>query len=367
MFLGKQNIVSFATEEYSETEIDRQIKAQESAMNAHETLYSNFRLDENDEYIYPMEFAGSYIDKDKLVILLSEHDENDEKYYKELLEEYDCVEIETVEYSYNELREMSEKAVDSIKEEYTVLSYGVGMRDNNIKIGIETTVLPRNTESIFEKTEGVDLGRIQIVLEEPMKMEALVAGDSITSPASVTLGMCGEYNGYSSIVTCGHGITLNSTVKKGTITLGTVAYRRYTIESNNYNCTGDFSIIKVPSQTLSNRVKTGSTSSTTITGTYSSPPEGALLYKYGKTTKQSLVEVTGVNITWTIDGKKTKGLTKAIISSGDSDGGDSGGPYRHNNKFCGVHKGSQVSGTKKYVYFTPYSYIKNAGFTAKTN
>ena len=130
---------------------------------------------------------------------------------------------------------------------------------------------------------------------------------------------------------------------------------------------GDFSIIKVPSQTLSNRVKTGSTSSTTITGTYSSPPEGALLYKYGKTTKQSLVEVTGVNITWTIDGKKTKGLTKAIISSGDSDGGDSGGPYRHNNKFCGVHKGSQVSGTKKYVYFTPYSYIKNAGFTAKTN
>lgn len=62
-----------------------------------------------------------------------------------------------------------------------------------------------------------------------------------------------------------------------------------------------------------------------------------------------------------------KGISEVKLSSGTSANGDSGGPYRNDDYFCGVHMGSSTSGSTTYVYFTPYVYISNAGFTIATN
>ena len=62
-----------------------------------------------------------------------------------------------------------------------------------------------------------------------------------------------------------------------------------------------------------------------------------------------------------------KNMTVAIIESGTTGAGDSEGPYRNGDYFCGIHHGSNTSTSVVYVYFTPYVEPYNAGFRISTN
>ena len=57
-----------------------------------------------------------------------------------------------------------------------------------------------------------------------------------------------------------------------------------------------------------------------------------------------------------------KGLSKIYISSGTCANGDSGGPVKVGNAFSGLISGSGTENLIPYILFTPYYYIKQAGF-----
>lgn len=99
------------------------------------------------------------------------------------------------------------------------------------------------------------------------------------------------------------------------------------------------------------------------------PAVGTYLYKYGAVSGQAYCKVTATGITLTPDNGSMRihNMTKAEIITGTTGPGDSGGPYRCGTDFCGIHHGSATQGgTATYVYFTPYTYIYNAGFRIET-
>lgn len=105
----------------NEIEVSEEVLLQQNALNAYNTLYSTFEIDENYNYILPDDYAGEYInDYNNLVLQLTT---TDYSYYEEILSNYDCVEFNTVEYSYNELYQLADKTRCSILEDMNDIVY----------------------------------------------------------------------------------------------------------------------------------------------------------------------------------------------------------------------------------------------------
>ena len=196
----------------------------------------------------------------------------------------------------------------------------------------------------------------------------MTGGSSITVGSSgLTLGGSGTYYADSpinSFISCGHGTSLLTNVYNVNTYIGFVMYRRYS--GTEY---GDFSIIAMDSNySPASSVFSGGGNTINYTGYYYNPTEGVYLYKYGKNGGLAYCVVTGTCITVTQNGvAKAKGMTKAQCISGNTQNGDSGGPFRQDSSFCGVYHGSNSSGSTVNFFFTPYTYIYNKGFIIKTN
>ncbi len=178
------------------------------------------------------------------------------------------------------------------------------------------------------------------------------------------MGICGEYNGNKAFVTCGHGLSVGSNITSNGNTIGTISHVQYESWES-----GDFSIgIRNDFGKPTHRVRGNNNTILMLTnGTCLSPQAGTYVEKYGFASGYAVGEVVSTNITAQNNsgGVVVTNLTAVRLSSGTSLNGDSGGPYWTGNAFCGVHSGSYTdSSGAKICYFTPYSVIANAGFSA---
>lgn len=371
-----------------EMEVPEEMLLQEDALNAYNTLYSTFKIDENYNYVLPDNYAGEYINDDyKLVIQLTT---DDYSYYETILSDYDCVEFRTVDFSYNELYKLADETRNSISanmDEMIYASSGVNVEDNiaKVEVGVPSSVAKKATkvsansklplvieyvtvESTEESTAF--LSDYASINTQSTQSDELIGGDEIDSYYyHATLGICGTHNGKNAVLTTGHAFDLNTKIMHNSNYFGIYTYKRHA--NNQY---GDFGIIDLydyTSCTPTNKVKF-KINTVNITSTIYSVPAGTKCHKYGQQSTYATLSTTGTqDITFSLedDTKITiKGLVCANLDSGTSQDKDSGGPiYIYQNSkwtFCGVHSGRRTN--TSIVYFTPYLYIYGV-FTAKTS
>ena len=340
---------------------DNIFEIQRKACEAHELLYSSFGWEET--YIYPNDFGGDFIDYDTLHIQVTNEEAID--YYKNLLSEYtDTVVYDIVNCSYNDIKELTRDYAKELEREYEVVSYSVDVKKNNGKISVLKSDYS-DVMSFMNKVsmlDDCDKNEIQISIEAVDSYQeetSIIAGSPLTNAAGggLTLGGSGYYNGSTAFVTCGHSIDVGASVKFGSSSIGTATISQ---NKNSGNKKGDYSIITAAAgYSATSSVLTGGGGATSFTGYMLNPAIGTYVYKYGKVSGQAYCEITDVDVTYS----NTDGITQAKIITGSSTNGDSGGPYRCGRDFCGIHKGSKLIGSDRYVYFTPYTYIYNRGFT----
>ena len=101
---------------------------QKNACDANETLYNSF--DFKNDYIYPNDFAGTFIDFDTLHVLVT--DEAAVENYRKLLSNYSkYVTFDIVKYSYKELKKLTDKCAEELLDNnFSVTGYYVDVTKN---------------------------------------------------------------------------------------------------------------------------------------------------------------------------------------------------------------------------------------------
>ena len=100
-----------------------------------------------------------------------------------------------------------------------------------------------------------------------------------------------------------------------------------------------------------------------------------MVYRFGIASGYGYATVTQLNYTIVYsdpgedEGHQINGMVWATTVFNKAQYGDSGGPWffknGSTNLLCGIQSGIAID--YDYMYFTPYSTIAAAGFTAKTN
>lgn len=361
------------------------MKMQEKAVTANDILMSTF--DSNGTLVYPDDYSGNYITREgHLVIFLTCKDNISE--YNNILSDYsEIVDYEYVNYSLNDLYMVSDKVFELLSKEFEITMFGPDIINNGIIIE-STSKRNENNEEIILRYFSYDndtyyyesdYGIIPIDFNwntSPINEEISFPGGSPMGYVSGSTGRvtmsCNVFNsdGVFGFITCGHGSIPGQVTYSGSTTIGVTSYIRYPSTTNN-SVYGDFSfVISTGNPSVTSNYKyihLPSTIQYNYVGYVNSPPIGTVLIKYGKNSGNATVTVshTGVTNTVNLDGVTcyVKGITKATINSGYSIGGDSGGPYVFSNKYCGVHRGSNSTS----VFFTPYYFVKSAGYDIYTN
>ena len=375
---------SIETEELSPTEI---MIRQEPALKAYDELYSHFEQDKNGNYIYPYNYAGEYIDDNfNLVLLVT--DDNIEL-FEYTISMYDCVKIKKVSYSYSELQQVIQNVIDIFgeKEEFVdmlVCSY-VDIINNHAVIEANENKYKHFQSEYFDLTSILRTNECLSIklVDYNNDVQTTVGGGAIISGSTGgTVAAGGRDGKKDALLTCGHLFNAagdnvylaarNSTGITQGSKIGTVKYR--TFDNEGY---GDFSIVELDNGVdSSSKVLAGSTTYT-LSGIKNSVPLNTVLFKYGYKTGISQVLVTNTNVRVHInaDGFNlyVKGITQARLLSGDSQHGDSGGPYlayeNGNWYLTGIHCGNVLNSngaTTNTVNFTPCGYI-NASFSLKNS
>ena len=344
--------------------VESMISIQRDACLAHEKLFDSFEWEET--YIYPEDFAGDYIEYNILYIQVT--NEQAVSHYKELLKDYEeVIEFEIVENSYEDLYNETEAFAKELSRDYGVVSYTVDVKENKGLVNViasdyEAVMNDTGVMSAYTNRKSESNLLIEAVDNYVVRTASLVGGTPLSNGiSSMTLGGSGLYGNATAFITCGHGLSAGDRVNCGGTQIGKVAINQFA--NNQY---GDFSIITAASSyTPTSDVFTSSGNITHYGGYLTDPAVGTYLYSYGAESGQCYGVVTERNVT-SIDidyGFAIKGLTEMDILSGSVVGGDSGGPFRNDDYFCGVLSG----GGNGCVVFTPYKYIYNAGFQIEVN
>ena len=358
-------------------ELDASMNLQESALFSVQSMYSNFEKEDN-EFIYPEEFAGEYLENDELVICLTDVSDELQQKYKEWCDSYEKITFVKVKYSLNALNSQR-NSFDQLNDKYKLVAYGVDVKTNSVFVQVEDKDYDNLEQYITRTRSSIP---VNISVSEPIIATVSVYGGEgfgITSSGGNTLSVCigGTYNGSNAIVSCGHGLpSVNGNVYKNGSVFGQVARK-------NYQGYGDYSIITLNSNyTPVNKVYSSGGGTATITGCSYYPSVGTSIYKYGKSTGYAYGSINNSDVTVNInDGLGNTYLVKGLYatsirnSSGSTciDLGDSGGPvFLLNNssyKIAGIVTGKVNNQTSTYqtMYFTPIDYVTGLGFTVKTN
>lgn len=351
MCINHFHLESIAADNEFQNELISDIfEIQLEALRANDELFCSF--DWSDGYVYPEDFAGTFIDYDTLHVMLTSYD-NIEKYNK-ILENYSKVTFDLANYSYVELFQNVKNTAENCLDIDSLTSYGVDVRNNIGFIGV--------LKEYYDYASNYSSDKISIVIKEPVVEDTSLSGGSPISSNGFgfTLAAGGTYNGNNVFLTSGHNMTIGSSVTWYGNTIGSFSL----VQFNDYQ-TGDYAFINCSNSfTPSTSFYVDQYNNTSIyTGYFYNPPAGTYLIKYGKTTYQTTCQVQNTGITVIANGKIIQNLTQA---NGTSSGGDSGGLYRYNNMFCGVHHGHDQN-NNSIIYFTPYVYPNAAGFTVLTN
>lgn len=373
-------------------EYEAKAAIQYEAKQAYAALSDTFGVTEDGATIYPDDYAGAWIDGEKLYVALTSLDAGVTIEYDEILNGFDCVVYEEAEYSLNELQEIQDSVFEELSENYEVTAYYTEVDTNKIIIEVASDLVAVENEitDVMNAPQALiaDLDNVAsisadlFVIKQGERTETqanIIGGMKINrgsaSGSSYSIGVCGTIkngsNTYDGIITAGHGMAISGTQQ--TIYRASSEFGKTNLLMYKENGNGDWAAVrKTSSDTLSNLIY-GSSSAYTrnITATKDDLVKGTYVMKYGYnggycTGTVEAQDVSVNNGTFTI-----KGLTKCSLDSGSSLGGDSGGPYYTQNtgnsyNFVGVHHGISGSGDSTKIYFTPYIRFKTY-FTVKTS
>ena len=378
---------------------------QAAALEAYSVLCSTFSVDNDGNVTYPNDYAGEWIENNKLHIAIASSGIEDvvslasANSYKNLLNDYNCVVYETAEYSLNELNAIRHSVFAELKEDYAIISHYVDVEENKINLGFlkydegdvydsletlanETSVLngvlSNGEAKNFDFSELFALSEDELVDTEASLRGGMEINRGSSSGPGRSIGVCGSFtsNGttYNGIVTAGHNLATSGTSQ--TLYRAGEEFGKVSLLMWRDGANGDWACVRLTNDdTVTNKIY-GSSSGYTrnITGTLDDLPVGTAVMKYGFASEYSEATVSAQDVTQTdSSGNTINGLTKATLTSGTSGGGDSGGPYYtqdadggNSYNFVGVHWGSNVSGGGSSIWFTPYVRFKS-WFTVKTS
>lgn len=366
--------ITFVSAVDKEEEIDKLIEAQARSVEANEVLMQYFFV-EGRGIVYPDYFAGRYIEDNIFHIRLAAPTDEELAGLKNLLSGYeDVVVYEYGDFSRTVLQNYADQTAYVLKKEgISVTNWCVDDKTSDIIIG----VLPDDinlANTIIEKmeiySERMNPPIVNIEQGEYVSTTSGITGGTAAYVGNYvrTLGICGYYEGYPAVVTCGHGTSdayIGASIEVDDVPIGNFSVIQY--ESGGI---GDYSIIRLNNNyadKMSHKIGSDTHGYTTVNGYYASPSVGMHVKRYGKRSGYSEGEITYTNYTLTtVDGITIHDTTAVVLFKGEgSQGGDSGGPYLTDLRFCGVHIGNNTY-NNNYTYFTPYSVLLSAGFTALT-
>jgi len=374
-------------------EVLQAMENQGPALRAYQNLWDSFEKDELGNPIYPEEYAGEYINGDKLVIMLVNPTQEQIDEYVRRAQDGKHLVFEKAKYSLNYLNTLNDLAFELLNQGYQISSFGVDRKANSFFI----SVLPEDYDRLSNELSVSlkhEMGSLPIRIEpgtHNMSTSQLWGGDRIINEdngSKFSVGIGGKYNGDDAILTAGHG-----NEKVGIINTrypyieflsrrtGQVVFQRANqspIETG-VNSLGDFAIVKLNGiDTPTNRIYGG----VSITGTYSSVPIGTTVYKYGASSGYSWGTVQRVGITVTYSGGLfntyvVSGLYESFMNNGTNTDaiapGDSGGPvYIVQGSEYKLHgivsaRAEPTNGPALIMYSTPIYFAENVGFTVKTS
>ena len=380
-------------------DVQQAMESQSIALQAYQNLENSFTKDGEGMPIYPSEFAGAYLDKGFLVIQLTDMRGNIQNEYIKKCAVNKEIRFRQAAYSLNDLAVYCSYVQDYINAG-TFLSCGPIIEDNSYVISLNATSSVQLTQSVDTATAVASGMPIKIDYQNQINASAtsIYGGDRITNEdtgTSMSVGICGTYNGQAALLTCGHGnekvgvfslrypyITYRTTTNR----IGQVAYQRANqaeaAAAQGVNALGDFAIVTLTNNqyTTTNDVRLN----IDITGTYSSLPIGTTIYKYGYAsgfsygTVQQYMDLT--TVTYSGDGKLSKyyvrGLYKHAVETADGslavNYGDSGGSvYIKSGSSYLLHGIVTALGTKvtanDTMYSTPVFFATDVGFRVKTS
>lgn len=398
-----QNEESISNKKTVTTDVDEFILAYEEkvaeqleAQEAYSELRTLFDLSEQGCDIYPDDYAGAWYEDGTLFVGLSSFDEIHE--YKEVLDEFSCVEYVEMDLSLNQLNKIRDDMYELIADDIEISYYYVDIKSNTIVFA--TSESQEAASDMFSNILDSSVSTLDLNVCGTMEIDeslfTIIEGGKFVEQASLhggkgyalgsnpsiavaSVGVCGTIHDddtdYEGFITCGHGMTVTGTDAK--VYIDNVLYGStfYTMFYNN--CYGDWAAVKKTSSSFTNtNMIYGSSASFTrnITDTMDELSPGMTFMKYGEYGGYCEGTVEYVDISIPISDTITvNGYTLASLDSGTSFGGDSGGPYYTQNtgnsyNFVGVHAGviEYENSEEVTLIFTPYKCFKT-WFTPKTN
>lgn len=336
------------------------IDQQAPAVNAYQELMANIETIVNDRYMYPGTYAGAYIDDShKLCVSLTDCSETTIAQYTAYFSNPAVVYFTEAEYSYNELSNIMYSVVGSSS---AVSCAYVDERSNVVKVGTPNTVLPVNTTHVDS-----DLP-IEWYYEEGIPATSLVGGLELDVEGTYcTLGICGTYYGNDAILLCGHSLSGGDEI---CLSDSSDCFAYITALKFEEGLAYDYAVANIYANsnvTLTNKVKSGTSSTVSITSQMTSKtPIGQVVCKYGARSKYGTGEVETNTLIWkdSTSGVTVNNMIKCTyLNDSCVKGGDSGGPVYVGNVFHGtISGGSETSG---FFVFSPVSGV--AGFSVKTS
>lgn len=337
--------------------------------------YLSYCLEEEHDHdaLFPDFCSGEYYDDEGVlhVCFVKSFDRRIGECLSILSEVKDSVIVEYRKYSFDEMQAYVDSVVDKLLAMgCEVQFWAVDIRNNCVSIETTEEGFSLAKRNLHLAAGDSDI-KVDLSIGGTAYLESsttLIAGDMLHTTGSnksyFTLGATGTYNGYTAFLTCAHAVDSNSTVyfDNTTSSVGKISYRQYG--------DGDFAIGRLNSNYLPSH-QSHCESSTPILWNGAAEKDikpGDKLKKYGSYSGTIEVTVETIGISWMVNSVRLRNLVRCTINNpGDySSPGDSGGPYwnRDTKKFCGVHSGARYeNGLCKFVYFTPYSTINDAGFT----
>lgn len=350
--------------------------AEDSLIEAYNHILSSFERDSNNQYVYPDEYAGAYIEDLKLYICVTQLNDNIKNNYFSSAKTTNNIEFVVKPYSLNDLNILISQIETSNIDNISTIC--VIQKNNSIRIGTSNTDINSFEKQLLSSLPAPSRNQIQaktlpieivyspqLNLELPDKQDStivptalpsLVGGIklSLSDGSYFSLGLCGKYNGKPAILTCGHMQTVGSSVYVNSQKIG--AFVKVNWPTSGYYDYGIIELTSAASQFSTNKVKTAS-STQAITSTNYSSVEGMSIQRYGCRTGYGTGTVSATNMSVTYGGHLIHGLVE-VGTATSINSGDSGGSVYSGNKFYGVIKGHNGS---NLFYYSPSGVV--SGFS----
>ncbi|MBO6300953.1 MAG: hypothetical protein J6N15_00755 [Ruminiclostridium sp.] len=110
------------------------MEQQKEPLAAYQTLYSTFNQDDKGRYVYPDEYAGEWLDGNKLVIALTDVSKEKLDKYIDILKHYNCVKFVKAKYSITFLYKLADEVFETLND-MNITKYGVDVENNKLTFG----------------------------------------------------------------------------------------------------------------------------------------------------------------------------------------------------------------------------------------